>query len=265
MSDIKSVKELQDLIIKRRNEVLHNNSISVSNAEIEDLDFDTLVDENEKLKKYNDMTGDGYNITGFAKTADGIILMGEKEGSAPKLYLLKGETIQGSVVLDLNSGISSTTYDESQNTITVKTTDGKTHIYNADRVSASIALAQKYEGTNSGKYYATDGEKVVEVARTTLGKEYIYGACSPDAYDCSGLVAYCVTGKHERIGTTHTFMEWPETNNPEPGDICVSSGHTGIYIGDGQMIHAATEGVGVIIGPVQGDMKYVKYPGDDNI
>ena len=32
-----------------------------------------------------------------------------------------------------------------------------------------------------------------------------------------------------------------------------------IYIGGGQMIHAATYGVGVIVGPVQSGMIYVRY------
>ena len=35
----------------------------------------------------------------------------------------------------------------------------------------------------------------------------------------------------------------------------------GIYIGGGMMIHAATEGVGVITGPVQSGMIYVRYGG----
>ena len=52
-----------------------------------------------------------------------------------------------------------------------------------------------------------------------------------------------------------------KTDSPQPGDIAVNSGHTGIYIGDGQMIHAATYGVGVIIGPVQAGMIIVRYPG----
>ncbi len=35
-------------------------------------------------------------------------------------------------------------------------------------------------------------------------------------------------------------------------------GHCGIYIGNNQMIHAATYGVGVIIGPVQSGMVFVR-------
>ena len=56
-------------------------------------------------------------------------------------------------------------------------------------------------------------------------------------------------------------MEWPKIDDPKPGDICVNENHTGIYIGNNQMIHAATEGVGVITGPVQDGMIYVRYDG----
>ena len=46
---------------------------------------------------------------------------------------------------------------------------------------------------------------------------------------------------------------------PQPGDVAVNSGHCGIYIGNGKMIHAATYGVGVIVGPVQSGMVFVRY------
>ena len=52
-------------------------------------------------------------------------------------------------------------------------------------------------------------------------------------------------------------------SDPQPGDVCVvhndSSQHTGIYVGDGKMVHAATYGVGVIEGDVQSGMTYVRY------
>ena len=105
------------------------------------------------------------------------------------------------------------------------------------------------------------GSDVVSRAYACLGAPYVWGAVGPKGYDCSGLVSYCLTGVHERLGTTYTFMEWPAVSKPVPGDIAVNWGHTGIYIGDGQMIHAATYGVGVIIGPVQSGMKFVRYGG----
>ena len=117
-------------------------------------------------------------------------------------------------------------------------------------------------GSSSAPSYSVgSGNAVVARAQSCLGAAYVWGACSPGAFDCSGLVSYCLTGQYVRLGNTTTFMGWPRVSNPQPGDVCVGNGHCGIYIGGGRMIHAATEGVGVITGPVQSGMIYVRYGG----
>lgn len=112
------------------------------------------------------------------------------------------------------------------------------------------------ESTSGGVYEG--GSDTVSRAYACLGAPYAWGAVGPGSYDCSGLVSYCISGSHTRIGTTYTFMGWPQVSDPQPGDVCTDSGHCGIYIGNGQMIHAATYGVGVIIGPVQSGMIIVR-------
>jgi len=105
-------------------------------------------------------------------------------------------------------------------------------------------------------YDAATGNAVVDRAYAWLGRaEYVWGGCSPGAFDCSGFVSYCLTGSYTRIGVAASFMAGITPRaNPQPGDVCASSHHCGIYIGGGQMIHCSTYGVGVIIGPVQSDM-----------
>lgn len=112
---------------------------------------------------------------------------------------------------------------------------------------------------NNNKPQTVTGNIVVDRAYAELGKPYVWGGVGPDGYDCSGFVSYCLTGRHTRLGTTTTFMGWTRVSDPQPGDICVNSGHTGIYIGGGQMIHASTYGVGVVVGSVQSGMIYVRY------
>lgn len=102
------------------------------------------------------------------------------------------------------------------------------------------------------------GSAVVARAIQELGKPYQWGAVGPDAYDCSGLVSYCLTGIHARLGTTTTFMSWPRVSDPQPGDICTSASHCGIYVGPGTMIHAPTFGQSVCYGAIQGDMIIVR-------
>ena len=103
------------------------------------------------------------------------------------------------------------------------------------------------------------GSDTVSRAYACLGAPYVWGGVGPEGYDCSGLVSYCLTGSHSRLGTTNTFMGWPQVSDPQPGDIAVNWGHTGVYIGGGQMIHASDYGTGVIIGPVQSGMIIVRY------
>lgn len=103
---------------------------------------------------------------------------------------------------------------------------------------------------------------VVGRAYSQLGKPYgytdpSYGA-GPSSYDCSGFVSFCLSGSYSRMGSTLTFMNWPQVSDPQPGDVAVNAGHCGIYIGGNQMIHAATYGVGVVQGPVQPGMIIVR-------
>ncbi|WP_417350611.1 coiled-coil domain-containing protein [Gordonibacter pamelaeae] len=148
-----------------------------------------------------------------------------------------------------------------------------------DVVNASI---QQAAGGNAGNAGNTDGGNtgytpspspapsydeaiagtVVGRAYSQIGKAYGYGdpsyGAGPNEYDCSGFVSFCLLGSYSRMGSTSTFMAWPTVSDPQPGDVCVNSGHCGIYIGNNQMIHAATYGVGVVIGPVQAGMKIVR-------
>ncbi len=108
-------------------------------------------------------------------------------------------------------------------------------------------------------YNAVTGNAVVDRAYGCIGLPYVWGATGPGSFDCSGLVGYCLTGGYGRLGTTYTFMTWPQVSDPQPGDVCTNWDHCGIYIGGGQMIHAPQPGESVKIGPVQGGMIFVRY------
>ena len=107
-------------------------------------------------------------------------------------------------------------------------------------------------GTNA------NGGSIVSRAYSQLGKPYVWGACGPNSFDCSGFVSYCLTGSYSRLGTTLTFMGWTRVSNPQPGDVVTTATHCGIYIGNGQKIHAPHTGDVVKVGPVQSGMIYVR-------
>ncbi len=126
--------------------------------------------------------------------------------------------------------------------------------------SSSYSGSSSSYSSGDSKSQTVTGNVVVDRAYSQLGKPYVWGACGPDSFDCSGLVSYCLTGQYGvRLGTTYTFMGWTRVYDPQPGDICTSSSHCGIYIGGGQMIHAPHTGDVVKVGSVQSGMIYVRY------
>ena len=117
--------------------------------------------------------------------------------------------------------------------------------------------------TPSTPNQSVDGGSVVSRAYSKLGCAYSWGGIGPNSFDCSGFVSYCLTGRYCRLGTTGTFMGWTRVSDPQPGDVVVNSYHTGIYIGNGQMIHASDYNTGVIIRSVAAGMNnnyiFVRY------
>lgn len=142
----------------------------------------------------------------------------------------------------------------------------------AERIAAEAAAAAAAEaalqasinapggggGNFAPTYDAVTGNIIVDRALGCRGAPYVWGATGPSSFDCSGLVGYAITGSYKRIGTTYTFLTWPKVDNPQPGDIAVNAQHCGIYLGNGQMVHAPTFGQPVSIGPVQSGMIFVR-------
>ena len=127
--------------------------------------------------------------------------------------------------------------------------------------SSSASVATKPSNSSSSTTTSgtnANGGSIVSRAYSQLGKPYVWGACGPNSFDCSGFVSYCLTGSYSRLGTTLTFMGWTRVSNPQPGDVVTTATHCGIYIGNGQMIHAPHTGDVVKVGPVQSGMMYVR-------
>ena len=101
------------------------------------------------------------------------------------------------------------------------------------------------------------GRQIVATAKQYLGVPYVYGGASPKGFDCSGLVYY-VYGQYgyklqRGAGSQYRTDGTPvDKSDLQPGDLVFFSdnvdpiGHVGMYIGDGQFIHAST-GKGQVI------------------
>jgi len=94
----------------------------------------------------------------------------------------------------------------------------------------------------------------LEVAANQLGDPYVAGNVGPNSFDCSGLVYYCLQqagssrGRYNAAGYSQV-EDWEKItsmDNLQIGDILFfhtnskTVGHTGIYIGNGEMIDASS-------------------------
>jgi cell wall-associated NlpC family hydrolase len=97
----------------------------------------------------------------------------------------------------------------------------------------------------------------VAYAYRKLGSPYVWGATGPDAFDCSGLVqaAYRAAGvslprtTYAQIGAGRRVPR----SELRPGDLVFfysGISHVGIYVGDGQMIHAPNPSAPVRLAPI---------------
>jgi len=96
---------------------------------------------------------------------------------------------------------------------------------------------------------------VLAYAKAQLGKPYVWAAAGPNGFDCSGLVvaSYARAGiklPHQTGGLIGRGRSVSRAQL-QPGDLVFpSSGHVGIYLGDGMMIHAPHPGDHVRIAKV---------------
>ncbi|MEG1593310.1 MAG: NlpC/P60 family protein [Oscillibacter sp.] len=110
---------------------------------------------------------------------------------------------------------------------------------------------------------SASGSAMVDSARQHLGTRYVYGGSSPSGFDCSGFTMYI--SQQYGVSLPHTATgQWKSGKGTqiwaisalEPGDLvffCDPSrslgkacSHAGIYVGNGQFIHASSSKCGVI-------------------
>ena len=125
--------------------------------------------------------------------------------------------------------------------------------------STAAASASASVKTSSGSSATASGtrQQIIDYAANFLGCKYVYGGNTPSGFDCSGYVKYVFN--HFGVELTRTSASQYSNSvrikksELQIGDLVFFSqtagsskvGHVGIYVGNGQFIHAAAPGKGV--------------------
>lgn len=132
-----------------------------------------------------------------------------------------------------------------------------------DPVNMSYAPAESDDSSLLAQ--ESSGQHIADFALQFQGYPYVYAGNGPGGFDCSGFTQYVILNTlgidigHGVEGQTGygAYVEWGAW---QPGDLVYFANtyragisHTGVYIGDGQFIHAENEGTGIVISSVYSD------------
>jgi cell wall-associated NlpC family hydrolase len=120
----------------------------------------------------------------------------------------------------------------------------------AARRRAAAAAAAARPATDYGNPTNAPRSSVVAIAMSKLGAPYKWAASGPDMFDCSGFTMWC----YAQIGVSLPHSSRAQINvgqrvskaNLEPGDLVFfgrsTIHHVGIYVGNGNYVHAPSTG-----------------------
>jgi hypothetical protein len=116
------------------------------------------------------------------------------------------------------------------------------------------------------------GQQVADVAASQIGARYRWGGSSPVGFDCTGFVSWVFREFDLEVPRNEAgqLAAGPAVSptDLQPGDVLVFANtyrrglsHTGIYLGEGQFVHAADERRGVMVSALWSDYWAVRLVG----
>ena len=126
----------------------------------------------------------------------------------------------------------------------------RSEAYKWGRKNGKAIIIDKNQSSSSGSGNGSDkASRLISIAKSKLGLPYVWGATGPKSFDCSGLTSWC----YKQIGITipRTSRDqgkagkYVSKSNLQPGDLIFFNNpisHVGMYIGNGNMIHAPKPG-----------------------
>lgn len=138
--------------------------------------------------------------------------------------------------------------------------------------SSGSSSSSSNSSSSSGSSNSSAGSAIVSKAKQYLGVPYVWGGSSPSGFDCSGFTQYVLRACGYTINRTATAQlsngYSVSYSDLQPGDLVffertyntdAPASHVGIYIGNGEFIHAG--GSAVKITSLSSDYYASRYVG----
>ena len=198
-------------------------------------------------------------IIGMVPEADDLIVLEETEGWA-KVDVEEGIGWVSTDYVSLHSEfVQAESREEEERRLAKEEEERK-----RARAAAAQKAAQNNQSSQGGgssqsseSYSVSGGSEmgaaVAEYGLQFVGNPYVYGGSSlTGGTDCSGFVMsvyanFGVSLPHSSASDRSQGYGVDGLDNAQPGDIICYSGHVGIYIGNGQIVHASNERTGIIV------------------
>lgn len=123
----------------------------------------------------------------------------------------------------------------------------------AQRSEANQATIESARNIAASSQGSEMGKSVIDYATQFVGNPYVWGGSSlTNGTDCSGFVMsvynnFGVSLPHSSSALRSQGYDVGGLSNAQPGDIVCYSGHVGLYVGNGQIVHASTSKTGIIV------------------
>ena len=183
----------------------------------------------------NETTG----TTKYVNTTSGLNVRSGAGTSYSKLGKL--EYKEKVTVLSTSNGWSKINYN------------GKTGYVDSSYLQNTVPGSNGNNANNNNNTVSTKANEVIAYAKTLLGKPYVWGAQGPNSFDCSGFTYYVFKNKAGIVlprtsSAQSKYGTYVSKSNLKAGDLVFfdtngandgNVSHVGMYIGNGQMIHAS--------------------------